>query len=299
MPTSLKRHWMPLLALFLAAWCAAADPLPRSAQDPARNVRFGLPSPARPDPAQREDYLIPRPQYTLSYNAKTKRANWVSWALTKADIGHASRGPFTPDPLLPKGFTRITSQVYNNSGFDRGHMCPAKDRSATQEDCDATFRMTNVVPQSPASNQKGWERLESYCRDLALRGHELDIVCGPHGVGGEGKLGRRDEIGRGRMRVTVPHELWKVILVLPHEGAEPRKNTRVIAVIMPNDQSVDFNWAKYRVSAAAVEKLTGYTFFRNVPEDVAAALKDNVDDVEVRVKSPRQHGSNKRKKKSD
>jgi endonuclease G len=140
----------------------------------------------------------------------------------------------------------VTSHVYDGSGFDRGHMCPAKDRSATQEDCDATFYMTNIVPQSPATNQTGWERLESYCRALARRGHKLHVVCGPSGVGGVGKNGYRREIGKGRLKVTVPAELWKVVLVLPHEGAEPRKNTRVISVIMPNDQTVDFDWTKYR-----------------------------------------------------
>ena len=65
-------------------------------------------------------------------------------------------------------------------------MCPAHDRSAEQKDIEATFYMTNIVPQSPASNQRGWERLEDYCRTLAKRGHELYVVCGPHGVGGEG-----------------------------------------------------------------------------------------------------------------
>ena len=190
-----------------------------------------------------------------------------------------------PDPLLPKGFSRVTSHVYDNSGFDRGHQCPAKDRSATQKDCDATFFMTNVGPHS-ASNQKGWERLENYCRGLAQKGHELHIVCGPNGVGGTGKNGFREEIGKGRLKVTVPANLWKVIVVLPHADAEVRKHTRVIAIIMPNDQTVDFDWTKYRVSAGAVERLTGYKFFRDVPEDVAAALRERVDDVEVRVPRP-------------
>jgi DNA/RNA endonuclease G (NUC1) len=50
---------------------------------------------------------------------------------------------------------------------------------------------------------------------------------------------------------------------------------------MPNDQTVGYDWTKYRVSARAVEKLTGYTFFPAVPEDVAAAIKGRVDDAEV------------------
>jgi endonuclease G len=141
-------------------------------------------------------------------------------------------------------------------------------------------------PTAPASNQKGWERLEDYCRRLAKEGHELHIACGPHGVGGVGKNGSADEIGKSR-KITVPHQLWKVALVLPREDDEPRKNTRVIAVLMPNNQSVGFDWTKYRTSARDVEKLTGYRFFRNVPEDVAEALRDHRDTVAVRVSTPK------------
>ncbi len=35
------------------------------------------------------------------------------------------------------------------------------------------------------------------------------------------------------MDVTVPVKLWKVILVLPEEDAEPTKRTRTSAIIMP------------------------------------------------------------------
>src|SRR5438132_8020381 len=126
-----RRLVLPLLALL---WAASA----LSAQQPNRNVRFGLPSPAKADPRQREDYLIERPQYVLSYNAKTRTPNWVSWRLRKEDIGQASRAPFQPDPDLPKGIARVASGVYTGAGFDRGHMCPAKDRSADQADCNAT-----------------------------------------------------------------------------------------------------------------------------------------------------------------
>jgi endonuclease G len=198
---------------------------------------YGLPSPAKADSAHRDDYLVARPQYVLSYNAKTRTPNWVSWSLRKDDIGKAKRGAFEPDPRLPTDFAKVSTHVYDGSGFDRGHMCPAQDRSSRQEDMDATFYTTNIIPQSPNSNQHAWERLESYCRTLAKE-HVLHICCGPHGVGGEGKNGRMEEIGKGKVTVIVPAKIWKVVLVLPSEDAEPRRNTRAIAVIMPNDQSV-------------------------------------------------------------
>jgi endonuclease G len=242
-----------------------------------------MPAPAEAKASSREAYLIERPQYVLSYNAKTKTPNWVSWRLRKEDIGSAARAAFQPDPDLPKGFPKVSAGVYTGSGFDRGHICPAKDRSASADDSVVAFYMTNIVPQSPASNQKGWERLEDYCRRLAKDGYVLHIAAGPHGVGGEGKKGQADEIGKGKLKVTVPAKLWKVILVLPKEDAEPRKNTRVISVIMPNDQSVGYDWAKYRTTARKVEKLTGFRFFRNVPAEVADELRDHLDTVKIRA----------------
>jgi hypothetical protein len=57
----------PLVALLLAV-------APLAAREPSPNLRFGMPSPAAADPEQRVDYLIERPQYALSYNAKTGAA---------------------------------------------------------------------------------------------------------------------------------------------------------------------------------------------------------------------------------
>jgi endonuclease G, mitochondrial len=281
-----KLFLLPLLS-FLLAWA------PLAGEEVNRHVPFGMPSPAKADPKQREDYLISRPQYVLSYNAEKRTPNWVCWQLKKDDIGKAARAPFEPDPDLPRSMPKITSHVYDGSGFDRGHMCPAKDRSSSPGDIRATFYMTNIVPQAPNCNQRGWERLEDYCRRLAQEGRVLQIACGPAGVGGTGKNGEKKEIGKGRLKVVVPNKVWKVIVVLPREGAEPRKNTRVIAVIMPNDQSVDYDWAKYRVSTRAVEKLTGYHFFTVLPKDLAEALREHMDDVEVRTPRPRKEKKDK------
>jgi len=90
--------------------------------------------------------------------------------------------------------------------------------------------MTNIIPQSPASNQKGWERLEDYSRHLANEGKVLYIACGPAG----------EEIGKGRLKVTVPNKIWKVVLVLPSEDAEPRKNSRVIAACQAGSRPLSF-----------------------------------------------------------
>jgi DNA/RNA endonuclease G (NUC1) len=56
---------------------------------------------------------------------------------------------------------------------------------------------------------------------------------------------------------------------------------------MPNDQTVGFDWGRYRVTAREVEKLTGLRFFRDLPEEVAEALRDHVDKVKVPAPRPR------------
>jgi endonuclease G len=242
-----------------------------------RNVRFGMPAAATADPAHTDAYLLERPQYVLSYNDAKRIPNWVCWNLNKGDIGKARRAAsFEPDPDLPGGFRRVRHEDYTGSGFDRGHMCPAKDRSASDEDERATFYTTNIVPQSPKCNRGAWERFEAHCRDLTRDGGELYVAAGPHGQGGGGEHGERKTVGRAEP-IVVPAAVWKVVLVLPDKDAVPTRDARALAVWMPNDQTVSAaDWKAYAVSVAEVERRTGYTFFPLVPADVAAALKGRV-----------------------
>ncbi|HEY1192080.1 MAG TPA: DNA/RNA non-specific endonuclease, partial [Gemmata sp.] len=240
-----------------------------------RNVRFGMPAPANADPANADAYLIERPQYVLSYNDSKRSANWVSWNLAGSDIGDTKRLlHFDPDPDLPSSFRKVRHEDYTGSGFDRGHLCPSKDRTDSADNNRATFYTTNIVPQSAACNRGGWERFESHCRDLTRDGSELYIACGPHGTGGTGEKGPRDAIG-GATRINVPGAVWKVVLVVPDGRASPGPNSKMLAVWMPNDRTVPEAWQPYRVPVATVEQRTGYKFFPLVPDEVASPLKNS------------------------
>ena len=237
-----------------------------------------MPADAKHDPANRNAYLMERSQYVLSYNDTTKNPNWVCWNLTASDIGPAERDTsFEPDPELPAGFTRVKPSDYTSSGFDKGHMCPSKDRSDSAANNSILFYMTNIVPQAENNNRKGWRLLEEECRTLVKRGNELYIACGPNGRGGIGKDNtKHDFIGKAT-KVEVPATVWKVILVLPNKESLPDAKSRAIAVWMPNDQSVGTDWKRYVVSVAEVEKNTGFKFFPVVPDDVANGFKSHAD----------------------
>lgn len=246
-----------------------------------RNVRFGYPGPASADPAYRDAFLIERSQYVLCYNEPRRIPNWVSWQLTAADIGNTDRGAFVPDILLPPGFTRVTTHDYDRSGFDRGHLCPSKDRSDTRENNDATFFLTNVAPQAPKFNRQSWERLEAYCRDLALQGQEVSICAGTAGVGGTGEGGYREQIGASSTQIAVPGQFWKVILVTQQPGAWPTAQSRTIAVVMPNNQESGDDWTRFRVSPRDVERLSGCRFFPALPPEVADPILSRVDTAPI------------------
>jgi endonuclease G len=256
------------------------------------HLAMGNPSGATSDTDRPDDFLMKKPYFALSYNNSKGTPNWVSWRLRDGDLGTAPRGQFHPDPDLPRTFRHVLPRDYNGTGFDRGHMCPSGDRSATAEMANTTFAMTNIVPQAPHVNQRAWADFEVYCRDLVRHKHEtLYIVSGPQGKGGEGTNGPAETIANGK--VTVPAKCWKVVLALRHgTGTADDVNkvgpgTRLIAVVMPNDQSVGHGWAKFRTSVREVEKLTGYKFFDRVPADVIGPLKDKVDGEHV--PPPRTH----------
>ena len=103
-----------------------------------------------------------------------------------------------------------------------------------------------------------------------MQDNELYIVSGPAGVGGTGSNGGvTTTLANGH--VTVPASTWKVALVLPKASGDDLSrvtcSTRTIAVIMPNTQGIRNDpWQNYLTTVDAVEALTGYDFFSNLPE---------------------------------
>lgn len=201
----------------------------QSASDDVLGV-LGNPDNATPDPRNPDHYLLPRPEFVLSYNDSLHFPNWVAWRLTASDIGDTERGNFVADPDLPEPFTHLTTRDYSGTGYDRGHNCPSKDRSASRAINDVTFYMSNITPQKHGMNAGPWEGLESYSRQLAQDGNELYILCG-HGFESKDPT-RAARIGRNA--IAVPDFGWKIVLVLPEKRgndlARIRAETRVIAV---------------------------------------------------------------------
>ena len=238
---------------------------------PSVHLTMGNPSAAGSDPS---NYLMEKPEFALSYSRDLGRPNWVSWHLADEWIGTLTRvDTFRPDPQVPPDWYRVQSFDFSGSGFDRGHMTPNADRDKETSIPinQATFLMSNMVAQAPGNNQGPWAAFEGYLRTLVEQQQaEIYIVSGPDGVGGTGSLGGvTTTLADGH--VTVPSSTWKVALVLPKDGGDDLSrvscSTRTIAVIMPNQDSIRNDpWENYVRTVDAVEALTGYNFFSNLPE---------------------------------
>ncbi len=249
-----------------------------------RDANMALGNPSKADSRNPDNYLLVKPQYTLSYNNKRGIANWVSWHMSSAWKGDISRcNCFAPDESLPNGYFKALTAQYIGKGFDRGHFCPSDDRNASMADNAATFRMTNIAPQAPNLNRDVWEKLESYCRQLCSEGNELYIITGAYGTGGIGEKGARENIVNN---ITVPARFWKVVVVLPTGDKDLERvnaTTRIIAVDMPNNQNVNtYQWHHYRTSVDAIEKATGYDLLSNVPVSLQKIIEARTDQGNIR-----------------
>lgn len=254
-------------------------------------LTLGNPSNAVSDIRDETNFLLLKNGYTASYNNKTHISNWVAWHLDFFDLGSASRSDsFVPDTELPSSWYQVKHADYTNSGFDRGHLCPSADRTATADINAETFLMSNIVPQSPSNNRIVWEGLEEYERTLAKNGNELYIYAGGLGKGGIGSKGDLDYIPLSKTDdngILVPSHTWKIIVVLPigeNDVSRISKSTEIIAVNIPNNQDCSANtnfskldkWKEFIITVDEIEAATGFDFLNNVSTDIQKVIESKV-----------------------
>jgi PKD repeat protein/DNA/RNA endonuclease G (NUC1) len=176
-------------------------------------LRFGNPTNARTklEDGSLDNYLIEKPQYTLSYNRTTNTPNWISWTLDQSwvtgGVGRQAR-KFAEDTNLPNSdFYRLKNDDYNfetqleqkysfdqyrsfnwsDKAFfwsDRGHLAASADRQRSVKDNLATFLTTNILPQDSKQNSGIWGAQEEILQDLAEAGYRFNIIAGGYGQGG-------------------------------------------------------------------------------------------------------------------
>ena len=269
----------------------------------SKDLMLGLPTlneqTPRTDLSFADNFLIEKPQYSLSYNQDKKGPNWVSWNANKSWFGNISRigeeeaqldpdypygkfdYPWISDPTLPDGLTTTIPTDYSaDPNYDRGHLSPSEQRNRSVKDMLSTFLTTNLLPQYFRVNEAGgaWRRLEIFNKQIAERGWNLYITAGGAGTIPNSPLEKVHGI-------NTPESIWQVIVALkPGERIEDIDiDTPIIAVNIPNDRPVPIpddpdspdptQWYTWITTINEIEASTGLDLLSNLPDELEKQIE--------------------------
>lgn len=227
---------------------ATQKSIPRT-NTPHANASLEIPTSLIP----RQEQIIRHSGYTVSYNKDLRIPNWVSYELTRREtIGKEKRNDrFIADPLV-KGVS-ATNEDYSRSGYDKGHMAPAADMKWSNTAMKESFYFSNICPQHPQLNRRGWKKLEEKIRDWAAADSAIIVICGP--------VIRKQAKTIGKNKVVVPQQFFKVVL------SPFVKPMRAIGFLFNNEQCVD-PLSAYTVTIDSIERLTNMDFFATLPDEI-------------------------------
>jgi endonuclease G len=210
-------------------------------------------------PTSTSSQIIKHKYYSISYSEEDEQAEWVAYKIISNRLQNIDRtNDFREDPNVSTGSSDLTD--YIGSGYDRGHLAPAKTMSLNETSMSESFYMSNMSPQIPEFNRGIWKRLEGKVRYWAEVNDSLYVVTGPI-------LSRPIDIV-GDNDVTVPRAFYKVLLGF--------KNGKIkgIAFIIPNQKS-DKSIYSYAVSIDEIEKITQIDFYHNLDSLLQAKVEAN------------------------
>lgn len=198
--------------------------------------------------------------YSFSYSENHEQSEWVAYVLEKNDLTNLNfqRPFFEQDPLVETASADWRN--YKNSGYDKGHLCPAADRKSSFSDYNETFFTSNISPQKHDFNSGVWNRLEEKVRYWALKYDGLYVVTG-------GVL--NDNLKSiGKEKVSVPKYFYKVLLT--------KDGSRMIGFLVPHQIS---NQPLYEFTATVddIEKMTGIDFFPKLSDTIENELESKSD----------------------
>ena len=206
--------------------------------------------------------IVKHRYFTLSYAEAHEQAEWVAYELSKNQLSNIDRErPYFVEDRSVK--TKSADwRNYKNSGYDRGHLCPAADRRFSEEAYHETFLTSNISPQNHDFNAGVWNRLEQKVRYWAEAYDGVYVITGS--VLKEGLKTIGDE------QVSVPEHFYKVII------DKSNGEYRGIAFLIPNEPT-NKSFFDFVVTIDTVERKSGIDFFSNLSETDEVRLESGID----------------------
>ncbi len=246
-----------ILILIVGYWLQQKEN-PSTTSQPSTTIKNNNTSDFNYFPTSTTGVVIKHNGYQLSYSEEHEQAEWVAYSLAKDDIVYKNykRPFFIEDPKVKTKSADWRS--YKNSGYDKGHLCPAGDRRISKKAHDETFYTSNISPQNHEFNSGIWNKLEQKTRYWAKKYHHLYVV-----TGGILEPNLRTI---GKEKVSVPSYFYKILL----DYTQPE--IKAIAFLVPHKDS---NKPLYNfvVSIDVLEQKTGIDFFPALPDAIENELE--------------------------
>jgi endonuclease G len=197
-------------------------------------------------PKQTANQIVHYSKFSLSYNENTEQADWVAYRLYPNSVnnGVKRKNNFRNDHKIATASASLSD--YRGSGYDRGHLAPAKAMSFDEQSMSESFLMSNMSPQLPTFNRGIWKKLEGKVRDLATISDSLYVVTGPILDENSGSIGTN--------KVLIPNAYYKAILRF--RGNE----FNGIGFLLKHEKS-SRKVTDFTVSIDSIETITGLNFF--------------------------------------
>jgi endonuclease G len=205
-------------------------------------------------------------QFMLDYSTGDKQAYWVAWQLHSGCIGSIKRpavDPWAYDGRVPEQYWPAQNEF---GGYQRGHLCPAGDRTRSLPMYNETFYYTNVSPQIGSLNTGAWLQLENLERDW-IKNSRFDtlFICA-------GGMLSSETLRKQAGVLTVPGFFFKAVLGRKGDAYE------AIGFWFANSGATPANvTASNTHSIRDLEQKTGFNFFYNLPEAVQTAVENRKD----------------------
>lgn len=128
-----------------------------------------------------DSVFIDNDLYVVSFNKKTKFANYVAYRLQKNNmLGEYKKREYTKDPALFATDT-LVYEDYKNANllckYDKGHLATLSDFSNNKDSYKLNYS-SNIVPQSSFINQVLINKLERQIQSLTSIYDDIYVVTG-------------------------------------------------------------------------------------------------------------------------
>jgi len=235
---------------------------PNTSSESAKKAGFSSEFDSTFLPTSTTGAIIKHAYFTLSYSEPHEQAEWVAYELAE---NHLSKNNFKRPYFVEDRDVSTKSadwRSYKNSGYDRGHLCPAGDRGFLFDAYHETFLTSNISPQNHEFNAGIWNRLEQKVRYWARAYNGVYVITG--GVLEDGLKTIGDD------RVAVPKEFYKIV-VDRSDG-----KLKALAFLMSNEPS-NASFFDYVVPIDLIESKTGIDFFSELPDTVENKLEASIN----------------------